>query len=84
MNFFAWLKTPFNWLARNLSSDGSSSNSRALQSIIVINLVAMLWIVLSHSKYVISDNARLVMVCLIVSGAGAYASGKFCDRGEQP
>jgi hypothetical protein len=78
-----WLKKPFIWLGKNLSTDGTSSNSRALQSIIVINLTAILWVVMAKAGYVISDNARLVMICLICSGAGSYSLGKFAERGEQ-
>lgn len=79
---FKWLKVPFTWLSKNLSSSGTSSNSRALQSIIVLNLVVMLWIVLAHGAYKIDDNTRLVMLTLITSGAGGYALGKFADKGE--
>lgn len=75
-----WLKTPFVWLAKNLSTDGTSSNSRALQSIIVLNVVAILWAVMAHSGYKIDDNARLVILTLITSGAGGYALGKFAEK----
>lgn len=79
---FKWLKVPFTWLSKNLSSGKESSNSRALQSIIVLNLVAMLWIVLAHGAYKIDDNTRLVMLTLITSGAGGYALGKFAEKGD--
>ena len=79
----SWLKAPLNWLSKNLSTDGSSSSSRALQSIIVINLTIILWVVMAKAGSVISDNARLVMICLICSGAGSYSLGKFAERGEQ-
>lgn len=79
---FKWLKTPFLWLSKNLSSSPDSSNSRALQSIIVLNLVGMLWIVLAHGAYKIDDNTRVVMLTLITSGAGGYALGKWAEKGQ--
>lgn len=81
---FKWLKIPLTRLGKNLSADGSSSNSRALQSVIVVNLVAILWVVMAKGEWIISDNTRLVMICLIVSGAGAYVGGKKYETGEQP
>lgn len=80
-----FLKAPFNWLAKNLSSDSTSSNSRALQSIIVVNIVVMLWFVLVKAHWYIHDNTRLVLVCLIVSGAGGYIGGKWApEKGRDP
>lgn len=64
------------WIDRNLSTDPSTSNSRTLQTLIVINITIMLWIVLARAGWVISDNTRLILICLITGGAGGYIAGK--------
>lgn len=70
------------WLARNLSNDRTASNSRVLQTVIVINLVVILWIVVAKSTpaWTLSDNVRLVMLTLITAGAGSYMVGKAAER----
>ena len=72
------------WIKSNLSPDNSVSNSRTLQSLIVVNLVIMLWIVLQRANWVISDNARLVLICLITGGAGGYIVGKLGGGNGSP
>lgn len=64
------------WIDRNLSADPSTSNSRTLQTLIVLNLLVMLWLVLAKAGWTISDNTRLVMLCLITGGAGGYIANK--------
>jgi hypothetical protein len=65
-----------NWIKTMLSSSRSASNSRLLQTLIVGNLLIMLWIVLWFATWRIEDNVRLVLICLIVSGAGVGVAGK--------
>lgn len=65
-----------NWLNGLFSSSDATSNSRVLQTLIVTNIIVMLWLVLKHASWVISDNARLVMLGLIGGGAGAYITNK--------
>lgn len=64
------------WLGRTFSADSTSSSSRVLQAVIVLNLVPIMWFVVSRANWTISDNARLVLITLIVSGAGSYMTGK--------
>lgn len=64
------------WINANLSADPATSNSRTLQTLIVINLIIMIWIVLVRANWVISDNVRLVLLTLITGGAGGYIAGK--------
>lgn len=68
------------WLDKNLSADPATSNSRTLQTLIVINAIAMLWVVLAVSHWVIAPTTQVVLVTLITSGAGAYVGGKFGER----
>jgi uncharacterized membrane-anchored protein len=68
-----------NWIGRLISTDPTTSSSRLLQTIIVLNLVIILWLVVAHSAWVISDNVRLVAISLIVSGAGSYMFGKTAE-----
>ena len=72
------LKKLLEWVKKNLSNDPASSNSRVLQTVIVLNLVAILWIVMAKSNpaWTISDNTRLVMLTLITAGAGSYIANK--------
>lgn len=65
-----------NWIKTMFSSSRSASNSRLLQTLIVLNLLIMLWIVLWFATWKIDDNTRLVLICLVVSGAGSYISNK--------
>lgn len=69
-----------NWIKKNLSNDPLTSNSRLLQSVIVVNLTIILWLVVAFSNWVITDNVRLVMLCLITSGAGAYITSKIGEK----
>jgi uncharacterized membrane-anchored protein len=75
------IKNFFGWLNRNLSADPSTSNSRTLQTLIVINLVVMCWLVLATANWTISDNLRLVLICLITGGAGGYIANKISSGG---
>jgi len=68
-----------NWIGRLISTDPTTSSSRLLQTIIVLNLVIILWLVVAHSAWVISDNVRLVAISLIVSGAVSYMVGKTAE-----
>ena len=72
------------WIKSNLSSSGSASNSRTLQTLIVFNLLIMMWIVLAKAAWVISDNSRLILLCLITGGAGAYVAGKLGGDKHDP
>lgn len=77
----SWLSklslTPvLNYVGRLLSTDTSTSSSRLLQTVIVFNLVIILWLVVAHASWVVSDNVRLIAISLIVSGAGNYMVGK--------
>lgn len=66
----------FDWLNRMHSNDPSASNSRVLQTLIVVNLVAILWLVVAHAGWVITDNTRLIAITMVVSGAGSYVASK--------
>ena len=79
--FFAPIKAAHQWLLKATSSDPTASSSRALQVFIVLNVTTMLWIVLGKANWVIAPTTQVVLVTLIVSGAGAYAAGKL---GEKP
>lgn len=64
------------WATKNLSNDTASSNSRVLQTAIVINVLVILWVVLAKANWIISDNARLITLTLITAGAGNYIANK--------
>jgi hypothetical protein len=64
------------WLKKLISADAAVSASRLLQTVIVIAIIPLLWMVVWNSKWVISDNARLVLICLIGGGAGGYITSK--------
>lgn len=72
------LKKLLELVKRNLSNDPTASNSRVLQTVIVLNLITILWIVMAKSNpaWTISDNTRLVMLTLITAGAGSYIANK--------
>lgn len=72
------LKKLLEWVKKNLSNEPAASNSRVLQTVIVLNLTAILWIVMAKSNpaWTISDNTRLVMLTLITAGAGSYIANK--------
>ena len=65
-----------NWIGKLISTDPTTSSSRLLQTIIVLNLVIILWLVVAHASWTITDNVRLIAISLIVSGAGSYMVGK--------
>lgn len=65
-----------NWIGKLISTDLTTSSSRLLQTIIVLNLVIILWLVVAHANWTITDNVRLIAISLIVSGAGSYMVGK--------
>lgn len=65
-----------NWIGKLISTDPTTSSSRLLQTIIVLNLVIILWLVVARSNWTITDNVRLIAISLIVSGAGSYMVGK--------
>lgn len=67
------------WLGKGLSGDSAVSNSRVLQTFIVINLITILWLVVGHAQWVLSDNTRLVMLTLITAGAGGYVANKLME-----
>lgn len=67
---------PFNWIKKNLSNDQSVSNSRTLQTLIVVNLLVICWIVVAKAGWIVSDNLRLILLCLITGGAGSYIANK--------
>jgi len=69
------------WINKNLSSDPSSSNSRVLQTIIVLSIVPLVWLVVSHSDWKIEDNPRLILLALITAGAGSYITNRVTSRG---
>ena len=75
------IKSLFSWLNKNLSADSTTSNSRTLQTLIVLNLIVMCWLVLVHANWTISDNLRLVLLCLITGGAGGYIANKLSGGG---
>ena len=68
------------WINKNLSADPASSNSRTLQTIIVCSIIAMLWVALKVTHWVITEPIESVMKTLIISGAGAYGLGKFAEK----
>jgi hypothetical protein len=72
------------WVKANLSNGSSVSNSRTLQTLIVVNILVMLWLVLNRAGWSISDNARLVLLCLITGGAGSYIVGKIGGSNGSP
>lgn len=78
---FAPIKAAHQWLLKAMSSDPTASSSRALQVFIVLNVTSMSWVVLAKANWVIAPTTQVVLVTLIVSGAGAYAAGKL---GEKP
>jgi len=84
MAAWEWIKARFNtaikWIGGNLSSDPTNSNSRLLQTVIVLGLLPMVWIIVGKADWKLEDNPRIVIVTLIVSGAGAYAAGKAAER----
>lgn len=77
------IKNVIGWLNRNLSSDPTSSNSRVLQTVIVVNIVPLMWLVVAHANWQVSDNARLVLLTLITAGAGSYVAAKVTQEKPQ-
>jgi len=61
-------------LSATFSADPSSSSSRLNQTLIVINMVAMLWY--SLIKWGISDLWKAVAIALIVNGLVTYGASK--------
>lgn len=64
------------WLRKLLSQNGEASSSRTLQAFIAVNVTAILWMVIYHSHWLVTDNVRLVMLTLIGAGATGYGIGK--------
>lgn len=70
------LKKGLDWVGRNLSNDSSSSSSRVLQTLIVLNVVVIVWLVVAKANWTITDNVRLIVLTLITAGAGSYIANK--------
>jgi hypothetical protein len=68
------------WLKHLISADNVASASRLLQALIVVALLPLLWVVVWKSEWKIADNPRLVLLCLIGSGAGGYITSKIKEN----
>jgi hypothetical protein len=64
------------WLKALLSADKATSSSRLVQILVVVAMTALIWVVVWKSAWIISDNARLIALCLIGGGAGGYIASK--------
>lgn len=63
------------WLKKLFSADPEASSSRVIQFLVSAGVLALMWLAIIRS-WAISDNARVILVTLVMGAFGAYAFSK--------